>query len=119
MGPYRESSLTRLRVAARATVMMTLGAVLVSAHGAAADFTITQKNKVFSVRQITIKVGDRVTFVNDDSVNHHVFSATQGSEIDIVQRPGRSDTVRFSRPGTVEVECAIHPEMTLEVQVRR
>jgi len=117
MGLYRTSSLTRLRAAGR--VLMTLGVVLVHAHSAAADFTINQKNKVFSVRQITIKVGDRITFVNDDSVNHHVFSATQGSEIDIVQRPGRSDTVRFSQPGTVDVECAIHPDMTLEVQVRR
>ncbi len=97
---------------------MTLGAVLVHADAAAADFTIIQKNKTFSVPQIAIKVGDRITFVNEDSVNHHVFSDTKGSEIDLLQRPGRSDTVRFSQPGTVEIECAIHPVMRLEVQVR-
>ena len=109
--------MTRLRAAALAGI--TLGAVLVHAYGTAADFTITQKNKAFSVSQIAIKVGDRITFVNDDSVNHHVFSETKGSEIDILQRPGRSDTVRFTQPGTVDVECAIHPDMRLEVQVRR
>ncbi len=108
--------MTRLRAAALAII--TLGAVLVHTYGAAADFTIGQKGKVFSVRQITIKVGDRITFVNDDNVNHHVYSDAKGSEFDILQRPGRSDTVRFSQPGTVEVECIIHPDMTLEVQVR-
>lgn len=94
-----------------------LGFALVHGSGMAADFTIRQKNKAFSVRQITIKVGDRITFVNDDSVNHNVFSDTKGAEIDILQKAGRSDTVRFLYPGTVEVECAIHPEMRLEVRV--
>jgi len=51
--------MTRLRAAALA--IMTLGAVLVHAYAAAADFTIIQKNRAFSVRQIVIKVGDRVT----------------------------------------------------------
>ena len=109
--------MTRLRAAALA--IMTLGAVLVHAYVAAADFTIIQKNRAFSIRQIVIKVGDRVTFVNDDSVNHNVFSETKGSEFDILQRPGRSDTVRFAQPGTVEVQCAIHPVMRLVVQVRQ
>ena len=109
--------MTRLRAAALAII--TLGALLVHAYGVAADFTIIQKNTAFSVRQIAIKVGDRITFVNGDSANHNVYSETKGSEFDIPQRPGRSDTVRFSQPGTVEVQCAIHPDMRLEVQVRR
>ena len=118
MGPYWKVPVRWLRGAALAIV--TLGALLVFPHapGTTADFTIIQKGSAFSVRQITIKVGDRITFVNQDSVNHHVFSETKGSEIDILQRPGRSDTVRFVQPGTVAVECAIHPEMTLEVKVR-
>ena len=116
MGRYWKFRMTWLLVAALAIV--TPGALLVHAYGRAADFTIVQKSKAFSVRQITVKVGDRLTFVNADSVSHHVFSDTKGSEIDILQRPGRSDTVRFSQPGTVEVECAIHPDMKLEVQVR-
>lgn len=108
--------MTRLRAAVLAGI--TVGAVLVHAYVTAADFTITQKNKAFSVSKIAIKVGDRITFVNDDSVNHNVFSDTKDNSIDILQRPGRSDTVQFSRPGKVEIECAIHPEMRLEVQVR-
>ena len=110
--------MTRLRAAALAII--TLGALLVHAYGgAAADFTVTQRNKAFSVRQITITVRDRITFVNGDSVNHNLYSETKGSEFEILQHPGRSDTVRFPQPGTVEVQCAIHPVMRLEVQVKQ
>ena len=116
MGPYWKFRMTWLRGAALAIV--TPGALLVHAYAAAADFTIIQKNNTFSVSRITIKVGDRITFVNADGANHNVYSETKGSEFDIPQRPGRSDTVRFPQPGTVEVQCAIHPDMTLEVQVR-
>jgi len=101
-----------------ALAIATLGALLVHGYGVTADFTIIQKNSTFSVHQITIKVGDRITFVNADSASHNVYSETKGSEFDILQRPGRSDTVRFSQPGTVLVQCAIHPDMRLEVQVR-
>jgi plastocyanin len=108
--------MTRRRPSVVAVVA--LASMFAHGSGAAADFTIGQKNKAFSVRQITIKVGDRITFVNDDIVKHNVFSETKGAEIDFPQPPGRSDSVRFLQPGTVAVECALHPEMRLEVQVR-
>jgi plastocyanin len=97
--------------------MLLLGAVLVAIEGAAADFTVAQKDRAFSVRQLTVKVGDQVTFVNDDTVNHNVYSETKGLEFDFVQRPGRADSVRFSQPGVAEVSCAIHPVMKLQIRV--
>jgi plastocyanin len=103
----------------RALVGILLGAALVHDQGAAADFTIVQKQKAFSVRQIEIKIGDRITFVNSDNGHHNVLSETKGTEFSIRQAPGRSDTVRFTQPGTIVVECAIHPDMRLEVLVRQ
>ncbi len=100
-------------------MIVLLGVVLAHGQVAGADFTIAQKNKAFSVRQIPIKVGDRITFVNSDSVTHNLLSETKGAEFDIRQPPGRSDTVRFTQPGTVVVECSIHPDMRLEVLVRQ
>ena len=86
---------------------------------AAADSTIIQKNRTFSVREITVKVGDHVVFVNNDTVSHNVYSETKGLEFEIeLQPPGRSDAVRFSQPGTAEIECAIHPDMKLRVYVK-
>ena len=97
--------------------MLLLGAALGAIDGAAADFTVAQKDRSFSVRQLTVKVGDPLTFVNNDTVNHNVYSETKGLEFDFVQRPGRSDTVRLAQPGVAEVSCAIHPAMKLRIQV--
>jgi plastocyanin len=100
-------------------VIVLLATVLAPDHGSAADFTVVQKNKAFSVSQIEIKVGDRITFLNSDTGHHNVLSETKGTEFNFRQAPGRSDTVRFTQAGTVVVECAIHPDMRLEVLVRR
>lgn len=86
----------------------------------APDFRVVQKNQAFSVRHLAVKVGDRVTFVNDDAVTHNVYSDTAGLAFEIeLQPPGRSDTVQFSRPGVAEVRCAIHPNMRLSVEVKK
>jgi plastocyanin len=94
-----------------------LGAFLVHAQGAAADVTVVQKNRAFSARQVKVKVGEGITFVNSDDVRHNILSETRGAELDIIQPPGSSNTVRFAQPGTVVVECTIHPDMRLEVLV--
>lgn len=86
----------------------------------AADFTVVQRNQEFSVRELEVRVGDRVTFVNGDTVTHNVYSETKGMEFEIeLQPPGRKDTVSFARPGTVEVRCAIHSGMKLRVDVKQ
>ena len=47
---------------------------------------------------------------------HNVYARTPGHQFDMGARaPGQADTVRFARPGTVEIRCAIHPKMRLTV----
>lgn len=87
------------------------------AAAVAADLTVTQKDRAFSVKQVTLKVGDQLTFVNQDTVNHNLYSETKGLEFDVLQKPGSSQAVRFAQPGVAEVRCAIHPVMKLEVKV--
>jgi plastocyanin len=96
-------------------------ALLGIGHSAlAADVTVAQKNKTFSTQQVQLKVGDRVVFLNEDSVTHNVYSLTKGLEFEIkTQEPGKSDAVKFDRPGVALVECAIHPKMKVNVQVAR
>lgn len=98
-----------------------LGTLLIATGIAvAADFTVVQRNQEFSVRDLEVRVGDRVTFVNGDTVTHNVYSEAKGMEFEIeLQPPGRSDTVTFSRPGAVEIRCAIHSTMKLRVDVKR
>ena len=101
-------------------ILFGMGALLAAAGLAwAADHTVVQQNQQFSVRDLQVRVGDRVTFVNNDTVTHNVYSETKGLEFEIeLQPPGRSDSVTFTRPGTVDVRCAIHSGMKLRVDVK-
>ena len=84
----------------------------------AADRTIGQKGKVFSESAITIKKGDVVVFMNDDTVTHNVMSTDSGGEFNIgAQAPGVSTPVTFDKAGDFTILCAIHPRMKLMVKV--
>ena len=89
-----------------------------SAGALAANQMITQKGRVFSAENVTIKKGDALTFVNDDSIPHNIMSGTKGSEFNLgSQAPGMSTDVTFKEAGDVQVICAIHPRMKMMVKV--
>ena len=84
----------------------------------AATEVIHQQGRVFSAESISIKKGDAVTFLNDDSVPHNIMSATKGNEFNLgSQAPGTSTDVTFKESGDVQVVCAIHPRMKMMVKV--
>jgi plastocyanin len=86
----------------------------------AADHEIVQKDRAFSKQAISIKVGDQIVFKNDDEVTRNVYSTTDGMGFDLKrQAPGASSTVAFSKEGTAEVQCSIHPKMKLIVHVTK
>jgi plastocyanin len=73
---------------------------------------------VFSSESITIKKGESITFLNDDSVPHNILSASKGNEFNLgSQPPGTSTDVAFKETGDVQVICAIHPRMKMMVKV--
>ena len=85
---------------------------------AADDVTVSQEGKAFSAREVTVKAGDRVTFTNNDSVTHNVYSRSRGNKFDSgAQAPGTSMSQVFPSAGKVKVRCAIHPRMKLTVNV--
>ncbi len=86
---------------------------------AAVDHKITQQNKEFSTKEMAIAAGDSITFMNSDEITHNVYSVTKGLEFELrTQPPGKSDTIKFDKAGTLTVECAIHPKMKLKVTVK-
>lgn len=99
---------------------MIAAALLLSASASRAeDFLVTQSNKTFTPETLTIKRGDRVVFVNNDTVTHNMYSDTEGSEFNLgAQKPGEKTGIRLTVPGTVEVQCEIHPQMHLEIEVK-
>lgn len=89
-----------------------------SSPAGATEFRVTQKGQQFSPRTLTIKTGDEVVFVNDDTGTHNVFSESAANSFDLkAQRPGASTRVAFPKAGKVEVRCAIHPSMRMTIEV--
>jgi plastocyanin len=84
----------------------------------ASEVIVTQENKAFSEKSLSIKSGDVVKFVNKDDIVHDVHSTTDGYDFDLgSQQPGSETSYTFGQPGKVKVRCAIHPKMKLEVTV--
>jgi plastocyanin len=84
----------------------------------AANLTISQKGRMFSSENVTIKKGEMLTFLNDDSVPHNILSTSKGNEFNLgSQSPGTSTDVTFKEAGDVLVVCAIHPRMKMMVKI--
>lgn len=84
----------------------------------AATEVIHQQGRAFSSGSLTVKKGEAVTFLNDDTVPHNIMSASAGNEFNLgSQPPGSSTDVSFKETGDVAVICAIHPRMKMTIKV--
>ena len=90
------------------TVLTSCGASAPSPLPAAQETSatsVTIQNFAFSPESLTVKVGDTVEWVNEDSAPHTVFdSGTLAT--------GQSFSHTFDAPGTYVYHCSIHPSMT-------
>ena len=94
------------------------GASFVLAQGAPGEAVVIQKDIDFDNKNVTIRAGGQVVFVNEDRFGHNVFSETAGGEFDIGrQAPNTRVAVPFRRAGTFAVLCRIHPRMSMTVVV--
>ncbi len=72
----------------------------------------------FEPQVVSVVVGRALEVRNRDSVWHGAFSVSPEHAFDLGKRPpGRSDSVRFARPGVAAVRCDIHPGMSAAVVV--
>ena len=84
----------------------------------AATQVIHQQGRTFSSESFTVKKGEAVTFLNDDTVPHNIMSTSAGNEFNLgSQAPGSSTDVSFKEAGDVSVICAIHPRMKMTIKV--
>jgi plastocyanin len=95
-------------------------ALAAAAHAMGGEHVVSQKGKAFSIKRLAVQLGDSVKFVNDDPFNHNVFSLSDVKSFDLGSYgQGLSKTVVMDKPGTVEVECAVHPDMKLVIEVKK
>lgn len=99
-------------------ILITMMCLFVSSIAFAAEVEVGQKDKQFTKKNVTIKVGDSVKFTNNDPFFHNVFSLSDLKTFDLGSYPkGQSKSVKFEKPGTYDIECAIHPNMQMKVKV--
>jgi plastocyanin len=79
---------------------------------------IAQHDETFVPHVLPVLRGSTVEFPNEDPVFHNVFSLSSSRSFDLGRYPhGTSKSVRFDRPGTVQVFCHIHSDMSAVVLV--
>lgn len=98
--------------------LCTLLSVVFTPFALAKEHEVGQLNKEFTVKEISIKQGDSIKFVNLDPFFHNVFSLSDAKFFDLGSFPqNESKKVEFETKGKIEVECAIHPNMKMVVNV--
>jgi plastocyanin len=88
-----------------------------TAGGAAAGNAVSIANFAFSPTSITAKVGDKVTWTNNDSTTHTV-TADDNSFSSGDLAPGASFSFTFTKAGTFPYHCSIHSSMKATVVVQ-
>ncbi|MEM8785253.1 MAG: hypothetical protein AAGF19_05315 [Pseudomonadota bacterium] len=83
-----------------------------------APYAINQKNIAFDPFVSLVPVGSTVTFKNEDSVLHHVFSFSKAKRFNLkLFGASESQDVVFDQGGIVSVGCNIHDGMIAYVFV--
>ena len=96
-------------------ILISLSALTLSAK----NYIVDQKGKTFIPHTLTLHVGDTITFTNHDDFAHNAYTDDVANEFDIgMQDTGEKITVKMKAPASFDVECAIHPNMLLEVTVK-
>jgi plastocyanin len=84
------------------------------------NYEVRMKDSKFDQKEIEIKVGDTVSWVNDDDMKHSVTTVT-GSEISIaeiiVEANEHSARTKFDTAGTFKYKCKFHSGMTGTIKV--
>lgn len=72
-------------------------------------------NTTFDPKEITIKAGTKVTWINNDSTGHTVTAGTRGNPSGLFDSgnvaPGQSFSFVFDTPGTYNYYCQYHQGM--------
>lgn len=80
--------------------------------------TIIQSRGRFLPKTLQIEPGTTVRFENRDRVFHKAFSVSPARPFDLgSMAPGKSRTLRFDHPGTVQVYCELHPREVATIVV--
>jgi plastocyanin len=117
-----DARLSLARTGTAAAVAFAVGMVpalllLFAQHAQAATVAVQISGYAFNPDNVTVHVGDTITWTNQDSVAHTVTSANGGPLNSGPLNQGQSYSYQFTSPGTYSYYCAFHPNMLGTVTV--
>lgn len=84
----------------------------------AGTFTVASRSKTLLPHVVVVPVGSTVSFPNEDTITHNLFSVSKPNDFDLgFYKRGTSMTKKFDHPGIVNVYCNVHPDMSAVVHV--
>ena len=99
------------------------GVLLLLAGGTAeaADHQIAIKNMKFSPAKVSAKLGDTLTFVNNDPDDHDLYTSSAGFGVNLpnVAKNGGTAQMALHKAGHFDLECGLHPNMLLKVSIAK
>lgn len=103
------------RTAVRALGLLCLS-VLVGAAAKAPARTVTIEAMKFEPQNLTVHLGEQVTWVNKDPFPHTVSAPDSLESKEIA--PGATWVYRATKTGDIKYHCTLHPTMTGELTIR-
>jgi len=75
-------------------------------------------NFKFAPATLTVRVGTKVTWINNDDVPHLIVSVDKAFKQSPVLDTGNRFTATLSKPGSYKYFCSLHPQMQGTITVR-
>jgi plastocyanin len=80
--------------------------------------SVTQKGALFTPHVLPVVAGTTVDWPNNDDILHNVFSFSEAKPFDLgLYKSPMIESVKFDKPGKVDVFCSIHARMSCIVLV--
>ena len=106
-----------LRVLLIPIIFTALATLAGSTAALAKDVTVTISNFAFGPAEVTISVGDTVTFVNGDDTIHSVVADDGSFHSDGLDTNDKF-TMTFTKAGKTAYHCGLHPFMKGDIVVQ-
>jgi plastocyanin len=103
--------LTIAAICAVAAVVSACGSDNSGGSGGSGPPTISMHDLRFHPAHVSVKVGQRVTWTNDDTVDHNVTAKSGAKFMSQAFGGGGKYTYTPRSPGTITYVCTLHPGM--------
>src|ERR1043166_7194917 len=88
-------------------------------NGGADQIKIEIKDFAFNPQTITVKSGEKITWINRDEEPHTVVSVGKQFKKSSALDTGQTYTIVAGAPGTYSYFCSVHPKMTGTIVVQK